>query len=125
MKDEVGVTTVGLHPQVNAMVKMRIKAKDQVRVVTGRDRGRTGRVLKVYPDENKVLVERVNLAKRHTRPNPSKGEKGGIVSKEMPIHISNVMLVCPQCHKPTRVGYSFLQDGRKVRTCKKSGDVLD
>ena len=107
------------------MAKMRLKIKDQVKVITGKDKDRIGKVLRVYPQENKVLVERINMVKRHTRPNPGKGNKGGIVPKEAPIHVSNVMLVCPQCQKPTRVGYSFLQDGRKVRTCKVSGDVLD
>ena len=107
------------------MAKIRLKKGDQVKVITGKDKDRIGKIIHVYPDKNRVLVERVNMVKRHTRANPPKGVKAGIVPKEAPIHISNVMLVCPQCQKPTRIGYSFLQDGRKVRTCKVSGDVLD
>ena len=107
------------------MARFRLKKGDQVKVITGKDKDRMGKILQLYPDKNRVLVEKVNMVKRHTLPNPSKGIKSGIASKEAPLHISNVMLVCPQCQKPTRVGYSFLQDGRKVRTCKVSGDVLD
>lgn len=107
------------------MARLRLKKGDQVKVITGKDKDRMGKIIQTYPDDNRVLVEKVNMVKRHTRPNPTKGVKGGIASKEAPLHISNVMLVCPQCQKPTRVGYTFLQDGRKVRTCKVSGDVLD
>ncbi|MBI1744966.1 MAG: 50S ribosomal protein L24 [Acidobacteria bacterium] len=107
------------------MTSLRLKKGDQVKVINGKDRDRIGKILRVYPDKSKVLVERINMAKRHTRPNPNKSIKGGIVPKEAPIHISNLMLVCPQCQKPTRVGYSFLQNGKKVRTCKISGDILD
>lgn len=106
-------------------MKPHVRKNDQVYVLTGRDKGKFGRVLEVYPDKQKVLVENINVVKRHTRPNPRKAVKGGIMTKEVPVHVSNVMLICPQCQKPTRVGHTTLQDGRKVRVCKRSGDVLE
>ncbi|MSP82785.1 MAG: 50S ribosomal protein L24 [Alphaproteobacteria bacterium] len=103
--------------------KFKIKKGDRVVVVTGRDRGRQGEVLRVLRAESRVLVQGVNMVKRHTKPNARTGG-GGIVEKEAPIHISNVACIDPQSSRPTRVGYRFLEDGRKVRFAKRSGEVL-
>lgn len=102
---------------------MRIKKDDQVLVISGKDRGKKGRVMKAFPKERRVLVEKINyrkVASRRTKENP----KGGIVQMEGPISTANVQLVCPRCGKPTRVGYSFLTDGTKQRVCKKCHEVL-
>ena len=104
---------------------MSIRKNDQVMVRAGKDRGKKGRVLSVVPGTNRVIVEGVNLIKRHTRPNPQKNIKGGIVEREAAIHASNVQLVCPECGAHTRVGHKVLDDGRKVRICRKCGGVVD
>ena len=101
-----------------------IKKNDQVKVISGRDRGKTGRVLGLDLTRNRVLVEHVQVVKRHTRPNPQKNVKGGIVERETPIHRSNVMLLCPSCG-PIRVRLQKLPDGKKIRTCRKCGNTLD
>jgi large subunit ribosomal protein L24 len=102
-----------------------IRKNDSVVVVTGKDRGKRGRVLKVVPDKNRVVVEGVNIIKRHTKPNPRAGVKGGLVEREAALHASNVQLVCPECGKPTRLGRRVLGDGRKVRVCRKCEGVVD
>ncbi len=102
-----------------------IRKNDQVLVITGRDRGKKGRVLRVEPAKNRVLVEGVNIVKRHTKPNPQKGVKGGIVERESALYASKVQLVCPQCGAATRIGYHVLEDGRKVRICRKCKGVVD
>jgi large subunit ribosomal protein L24 len=102
-----------------------IRKNDNVLVITGKDRGKRGRVLKVQPDRNRLVVEGVNIIKRHTKPNPGKGIKGGIVEREASVHASNVQLVCPECSKQTRVGHKILGDGRKVRICRKCEGVVD
>ncbi len=102
----------------------RVRKGDKVVVVAGKDRSKTGTVLVVYPKENKVLVEGVNLIKRHTKPNAANPE-GGILEREAPLHVSNVQLVDPKTGAPTRVGYKTLEDGKKVRYAKKSGEVID
>jgi large subunit ribosomal protein L24 len=102
---------------------MRIKKNDMVRVIAGNARGREGKVLKVFPDTSRIIVEKVNLIKRHTR-QTSQAEQGGILEKEAPIAISNVMLICPKCNKTTRTGAARLADGRRVRRCKKCGETL-
>jgi len=107
------------------MSRLHVKRDDQVMVLGGKDRGKTGRVLRVLPREGKVIIENVNFVKRATRPNPSKNVKGGMVEKERPIDLSNVMLVCRECGAHARVGYSTLQDGRKVRICKKCNGTMD
>jgi large subunit ribosomal protein L24 len=104
---------------------MSIRKNDQVIVRAGKDRGKKGRVLSVHPDKNRVVVEGVNLIKRHTRPNPQKNIKGGIVEREAPIHASNVMLLDPDSNEPTRVGIKVLPDGRRVRIARKSGTTVD
>jgi len=101
----------------------RIKKGDQVIVITGKDKGRQGAVLSVA--EDRVLVEAVNMAKKHTKPNPMAGIEGGIVEKAMPISISNVMLFNPMTNKGDRVGTKILEDGRKVRYFKSNGEVVD
>ena len=103
--------------------KFRIRRGDEVVVRTGRDRGRTGEVLRVDRDRARVIVRGVNIARRHTRPSPS--SPGGIVERELPIHISNVALRDPADGRPTKVGYRRMDDGRKVRVAKRSGDLLD
>ena len=104
---------------------MSIRKNDQVIVRAGKDRGKKGRVLSVHPDRNRVVVEGVNLIKRHTRPNPQKNVKGGIVEREAAIHASNVMLLDPDTNEPTRVGKKVLADGTRVRIGRKSGAVVD
>jgi large subunit ribosomal protein L24 len=102
-----------------------IRRNDTVMVTTGKDSGKRGRVLKVLPAKNRVVVEGVNIIKRHTRPNPQRNIKGGIVTREASLHASNVQLVCPECGKTTRVGRKVLADGRKVRVCRKCEGVVD
>jgi large subunit ribosomal protein L24 len=98
---------------------------NNVVVITGRDRGKRGRVLRVLPNRDRLIVEGVNMIKRHTRPNPQRNIKGGIVEREGSVHASNVQLVCPECGKPTRIGRRELGDGRKVRICRKCEGVVD
>lgn len=102
---------------------MRIKKNDTVRVISGNSRGLEGKVLKVFPETNRIIVEKIRLIKRHTR-QTGQGDKGGIVEKEAPIDASNVVLVCPKCNKPTRTGMTKLADNRKVRQCKKCHETL-
>ena len=102
-----------------------IRRNDQVVVTTGKDSGKKGRVLKVLPTKNRLIVEGVNMIKRHTRPNPQKNIKGGIVEREASIHASNVMLLDPDSNEPTRVGKKVLSDGSRVRIGRKSGAVVD
>ena len=102
-----------------------IRKNDNVVVTTGKDRGKRGRVLRVAPDKNRVIVEGVNMIKRHTKANPQRNIKGGLVEREAPLHASNVQLVCPECGKPTRIGRKILGDGRKVRVCRKCEGVVD
>ena len=102
-----------------------VRKNDNVVVITGKDRGKRGRVLKVVPATNRLVVEGVNIIKRHTKPNPQKQIKGGVVEREAPLHASNVQIVCPECGKATRVGRKILGDGRKVRICRKCEGVVD
>jgi len=102
-----------------------IRKGDQVRVIAGRDAGKSGRVLSVNAKKNTVVVEHIAIMKRHTRPNPGKNIKGGIVEREASLHASNVQLVCPECGIQTRVGRKILGDGRKVRICRKCEGVVD
>jgi large subunit ribosomal protein L24 len=107
-----------------------IRKNDNVVVITGKDRGKRGRILKVLPGETgkaktRLIVEGVNMIKRHTKPNPGKNIKGGIVEREASLHASNVQLVCPECGAQTRVGHKILGDGRKVRVCRKCEGVVD
>jgi len=103
---------------------MSIRHGDNVKVISGRDKGKTGRVLSVNAWKNTVTVEHANIIKRHTRPNPSKNIRGGILDKEGPIHMSSVMLVCPSCGKHTRVGHAKLPDGTKARICRRCNAAI-
>jgi large subunit ribosomal protein L24 len=100
-----------------------IRRNDNVKVITGRDKGKEGRVLRVMPDQGKVLVEHVMMVKKHLRRNPQRNIKGGIAEQESPINLSNVMLVCPTCG-PVRIGHE-MQGDRKLRVCRKCGTTLD
>ena len=104
------------------MAKLKIKKGDNVVVIAGRDRGKTGEVVRVMPDEGRLIVQGVNMVKRHTSPRP--GQPGGIVEKEASIHVSNVAHVDPKESKPTRVGYKTV-DGRKLRFARRSGEMID
>lgn len=103
----------------------KIRKGDEVVVLTGRNAGKRGVVLRVLKDDDKVVVENVNMAKRHTRGNPMQGTPGGIVEKEMPVDISNVAIWNPVTSKPDRVGFRVLEDGRKVRVFKSNKEVVD
>jgi large subunit ribosomal protein L24 len=105
------------------MAKLKIKKGDSVVVITGRDKGKTGEVLRVRPADSRVIVQGINVAKRHAR--PRMGDPGGIIEKELTIHISNVAHIDPRSSKPTRIGYKHLDDGRKVRFARRSGEVID
>ena len=102
---------------------MKIHKGDVVQMISGKDRGKQGRVLEAHPRDGRVIVENLNMVKRHQR--PSSGHPGGIIDKEAPIHISNVAHVDPDGGRPTRVGYKTLDDGRKVRFAKRSGEIID
>jgi large subunit ribosomal protein L24 len=106
-------------------LKTPVRKDDEVIVIGGKDRGKRGRVLQVLPEKNRLLVEGVNMIKRHTRANPQKNIKGGIVEREAAIHASNVMPIDPDSGKPTRVGRKVLDDGRRVRISRRTGGVMD
>jgi len=93
-------------------------------VIAGKEKGKKGRVLAVYPEEGRIIVEKLNIIKRHQRPT-QKQRQGGIIEREGPIHISNVMLLCGRCDRPTRVSYSVLEGGKKIRMCKRCGEAID
>lgn len=103
---------------------LHIRKNDSIMVIAGKERGKTGKVLRVIPEKNTVLVERMNLVKRHARPRGPQ-QPGGIVEKEAPIHISNLMVMCDKCNAPVRTGSKVLPDGEKVRVCRRCGDPID
>jgi len=105
-------------------VKIRLKKNDLVEVVTGKEQGKTGKVLKVFREKNQVLVEKVNMIKRHTRPSPTTGQ-GGIVEKEAGLNVSKVKLICPKCATATRFRMSVTGEGKKVRICLKCKELID
>lgn len=107
------------------MVKTKIKKGDQVLVLAGKDKDARAKVLRVYPAAGTALVERVNMVKKHTRPNPQKQIQGGILEKEMPIRLANLKVICPECGKPSRLGRKRLDDGRGVRVCKQCNATLN
>lgn len=100
-----------------------LRRNDQVEVTTGKDKGRVGKILKVRSSD-RVVVEKVNMIKRHTKPSMA-NQQGGIIEKEAPVHVSNLMLICPKCSKTVRVGKKILEDGSKVRICKKCGESVE
>lgn len=102
---------------------MKIRKGDRVQVLQGKDRGKDGVVMFAFPADDRVIVDGVNIAKKHQKPTRST-QQGGIIDKEMPIHVSNVAIICGSCHKPTRVGHRFDPDGTKVRVCRKCGGDL-
>ncbi len=105
-------------------MSLHIKKDDKVMVIAGREKGKIGKVVKVFSKEQRVIVEKINMVKHHARPSPTTG-KGGIMEKEAPIHISNVMVMCDKCMRPVRIGRKILEDGRKIRYCKKCNEVID
>ena len=107
-----------------AVTKLHVKKDDLVMIVAGKDKGKSGKVLRVMPDKGRVLVENINLIKRHTRPSRTNSE-GGIIEKEAPIALSNVQLLCQGCNKPARTGLRVLEDGSKVRFCKKCNEIVN
>ena len=109
---------------MSAGPKLKLKKNDTVMVVAGRERGKTGKVLRVMGDKGLVLVERLNIVKRHMKPRGMRSP-GGIVEKEAPLHFSNVMLMCDRCNAPVRVGTRRLDDGSRSRVCRRCGDVVD
>ena len=113
-----------MHCVRNKRVKLRIKKGDKVIILTGKDRGKRGEVIKVFPAEMKLLVSGINIAKKHVKPSQVH-PNGGIIAKEMPIHYSNVALLDPKVDLPTRVGYKILEDGKKVRVAKRSNEIID
>ena len=103
---------------------MKIRKNDTVLVITGKDKGKKGKVHSAYPKKERVLVEGINFTKRHMRAT-GQVRQAGIIEREAPIHVSNVMLLCNKCNRPTRVGFHSLEDGRKVRICRSCGEVID
>ena len=117
--------------QVKPAKKLKIRRGDLVEVLTGKDVGRRGRVLEVIPGERRLIVEKINMVKRHTKPRPVKGTRGaqmtpgGVLEKEAAIRVDNVALVCPRCNEPTRVGYRIADNGDKLRHCRRAGCHAD
>ena len=112
-----------MEPKMDTEKKIRIRKNDIVKVVTGKERGKVGRVLKVDRDKGRVFVEKLNMMKRHLKPGKTHPQ-GGIVEKEAPLALSNVMLMCEKCNKPTRISNRVESDGNKSRVCKRCGDIL-
>ena len=108
--------------QARDRIMLTIKKKDKVVVLAGKDKGKRGEVLKVFPEEKRVIVSKINFVKRHTR--PTQTEPGGIREKEAPMSISKVMLVCPKCSQRTRPKFDTLSDGKKVRVCRRCGEMI-
>jgi large subunit ribosomal protein L24 len=109
---------------MSAVLKRKLKKGDSVLVIQGRERGKSGKVTRVLPDKGKIVVERLNMRKRHQKPRGPQGG-GGILEKEAPIDISDVMYLCGKCNKPVRIGKKMLEDGRRVRVCRSCGEQLD
>ena len=107
-----------------ASAKYKIKKNDTVMVVTGRDRGKTGTVMRVLPERGRIVIERLNLVKRHTKSSGNAQRQGGIIEKEAPIAISNVMIFCDRCNAPVRVGLKTAADGAKTRVCRRCGETI-
>jgi large subunit ribosomal protein L24 len=104
--------------------KLHVKKGDTVKVLSGKEKGKSGRILKAFPAKSRVIVEHLNMIKKHTK-RRSQGQGAGIIEREGTIHVSNLMLVCPSCKEATRLGRKLLEDGAKVRICKKCGEVVD
>lgn len=106
------------------LVKFHIHKNDMVKVIAGKEKGKTGKVLRVLPKKNRVIVEKVNFIKRHSRPS-GKTRQGGIIEKEAPLHVSNVLLLCPKCNEGVRTGHQALEAGKKARVCRKCGELIE
>ncbi|MFH0812359.1 MAG: 50S ribosomal protein L24 [Pseudomonadota bacterium] len=104
-------------------LKGHVKKNDQVMIITGKEKGKIGKILTVIPQKDRVIVEKANMIKRHVRPGV-KHRQGGIIEREGPIHISNVMVLCTKCNKPSRIGKKKLDEGKTVRICRKCGEIL-
>jgi large subunit ribosomal protein L24 len=104
--------------------KSHIKKNDLVMVINGKEKGKSGRVLKVLPEKEKVIIEKINFIKRHSRPRGQQ-KRGGIIEKEAPLHVSNVMLLCEKCNKPVRIGHRIMEGSKKARVCRKCGEIFD
>ncbi|MBP1708289.1 MAG: ribosomal protein [Deltaproteobacteria bacterium] len=104
--------------------RFHIKKNDLIMVTQGKEKGKSGRVLKVLPEKEKLIIEKINLIKRHTRPHGQQ-RRGGILEKESPLHLSNVMLLCEKCNKPVRIRHRAVEGGKKVRVCHKCGESFD
>lgn len=102
----------------------KVRKNDTVLVIAGKERGKRGKVARVIPSANRLVIEGINMVKRHSKPR-TMTQPGGIIEKEAPLHVSNVMLICSRCDHPARVGFRILEDGTKVRTCKHCGEVVD
>jgi large subunit ribosomal protein L24 len=111
--------------QLKTNKSFRIRRNDTVLVLAGKSKGRTGRVLRVFRSEGRAIVEGVNFVRKHTKANPQKNIKGGILERESPVNASNLMIVCGECGKPSRIGHKILDDGAKVRTCRRCEGILD
>lgn len=105
-------------------MKCNLKKGDQVRVIAGKDKGKTGKILNIVSKKDRALVEKINIIKRHTKPSQLT-RQGGIIERESPIRLSNLMVVCEKCNAPVRIGKLILDDGSKVRVCRKCGEILD
>lgn len=103
-------------------IKTNLRKNDRVIVIAGKDKSKTGKIIEILSDKYRARVEGINLVKKHIKPGPN--SKGGIVEKEASIHISNLMLICPKCTEPTRISHKILEDGRRIRICKKCGDAI-
>ncbi len=103
---------------------MKVRKNDAVLVIVGKDRGKKGKVRQTLPKESRVVVEGINMVKRHMRPRGAT-RQAGIIEREASIHVSNVMLLCTKCNRPTRIGFRFLEDGKKVRICRRCGEVIE
>jgi len=103
---------------------LKIKKNDNIEVIAGKEKGKRGKVLLIFPDKNRVIVEKINMIKRHSRPT-GQTKQGGIVEKEGQLHLSNVQLICAKCNTGVRVGYKILENGDKIRVCRKCGEELD
>ncbi len=110
--------------QETPFTKTHLRKGDSVRVIAGKEKGKEGKILQVFRDAHKIVVEQLNLIKKHTKPN-AKNQKGGIIDREGALQISNVMILCRKCDKPSRIASKLLPDGKKIRVCRRCGEVLD
>jgi len=107
-----------------SILKFHIKKNDLVMVISGREKGKSGRVLKVLPEKERLIIEKINFIKKHSRPHGQQ-RRGGILEKEAPLHISNVALLCEKCNKPVRIGHRIVEGNKKTRYCRKCGEIFD